>query len=797
MKQEFKNLLKKSRFAWKVKAALDAFEKADKPLPVQPVTQKSPEDVHPVYLVDGVTEPQTVADLKLQYCTGCSACYNVCPVKAITMQPDAEGYWSPCIDEAKCIHCGLCAKKCPVIHTPKENLAEPPCHAVMVDDETRRNSSSGGMFSALAQYVFDRGGYVAGVALNDRFEVEHILIDSPDEMYKLRGSKYVQSRVGDIYQKVQALLKENKLVLFTGTPCQVAGLNNFLGKKYDNLLTADLICHGSPSQKVFSKYLQDYYGIENLEGFKFRTKELGYNSFNSIAYLKNGEKVVGNIKFDAYEKVMHSGLSLKTVCTDCMFAPTPRQGDFTIGDFWGISKFDPKYNDNIGTSCVLLNTEKAQAIFAEIQPSLKTDVEVPLDIARRNNRFGQKMRTPAGRSHFYELIEKQPIDKAVDYALNNKYDVAVVGLWYGRNYGSMATYYALNTVLNQMGLSVLMVENSLRPDSEVVDTKTHPRKIADRYYNVSAKYRLDELKKLNAQADTFILGSDQLWNVYLSRPYRQTYFLDFVSPLNKKIAYATSLGPEYRGTEEERLISRHYLKQFDHISVRDEMAKEACEKLFDVQATEVCDPAFLPPMEAYEELISHAHLEEKEPYILAYILDPTPEMGALLAKIAKEKNRKVVVILNELPHLFDANVEKLSLPENSRVEIKREVDLHEWMWYYKNATAVVTDSFHGTIYSIIFKQPFITLSNARRGAARFISLLSPLDLESRLFQSVEELDRNMDLIDAMDYTQVYEKLEAIKAFSMDWLKNAIYSDKKVKNFAVYSYTNEKKEESEE
>ena len=355
----------------------------------------------------------------------------------------------------------------------------------------------------------------------------------------------------------------------------------------------------------------------------------------------------------------------------------------------------------------------------------------------------------------------------------DKYDVGVIGLWYGRNYGSMATYYALHHVLKSFGLSVLMIENCLKPDGEIDITKTHPRKIAERFYNVSKKYRINDLSKLNEYCNTFVVGSDQLWNIDLSRPYGQTYFLEFAGESNKKIAYATSFGKEYHGTEKEKNISAKNLQRFDHISVRDKLSKEICENEFHCSATQVCDPTFLCSMEGYEELISLAKVQEDENYILAYILDPNEETGNLLKKIADEKKCKIVVILDEAPWVWEKNKENLNVAGDSRIDIKYEVDLYEWLWYYKNCKAVITDSFHGTIFSIIFQKPFISKCNQMRGGQRFVSLLEPISLIDRLFYNINDISNNIMLLDNLDYKNTNQKLEEITNNSMEWLKNAI------------------------
>lgn len=363
--------------------------------------------------------------------------------------------------------------------------------------------------------------------------------------------------------------------------------------------------------------------------------------------------------------------------------------------------------------------------------------------------------------------------------MSKKYDVGIIGLWYGRNYGSMVTYYALHSVITDMGYSVLMINNPLG-NANFEITKTHPFRIANMYYNVSERLRLDSLSKLNDVCDTFVVGSDQLWNYGLSRPYKQMYFLGFADDSKKKIAYGTSFGRAYNAPEDEKVRSGGNLARFDGISVRDDLSLSTCKNTFALNDTvEVCDPTFLCKIEAYNELASKAGTLETEPYILAYVLDPNPEIGRQLEKLSIEKNMKVVVLLDEPPVRWDANFANLQLSGNGRVEVKKDVDLFEWLWYYQNSSCVFTDSFHGTIFSIIFKKPFVSLINRKRGAERFVSLLKPIDLEYRLIDSADKITSDLSKYDSCDYEGPYQKLNAIKEYSYNWLKDQLTKEKKM------------------
>ena len=313
-------------------------------------------------------------------CCGCAACFNSCPVDAIEMRENRDGFLYPYVKEEVCINCGKCVRACPEL-TPKfSNREEPACFAAYAEDEVRMKSSSGGFFTLLAENVLKTGGCVCGVAMDEEFSAEHRIICSAEELGKLRGSKYVQSRVGTVYREIKKLLDEGKHVLFSGVPCQVAGLKGYLHRNYENLFTVDVVCHGVPSPGVFRKYRTEKYG-KNLKSFQFRTKEFGHNCNHCIATLKNGKRIVGNQANDAYERAFHGSLMLRSSCGECSFAPLPRQGDLTLGDFWHIAKYNPGFASEKGVSLVLINSEKWEKACADTCSRLNLCAPVPLDFA--------------------------------------------------------------------------------------------------------------------------------------------------------------------------------------------------------------------------------------------------------------------------------------------------------------------------------------------------------------------------------------------------------------------------------
>ena len=250
--------------------------------------------------------------------------------------------------------------------------------------------------------------------------------------------------------------------------------------------------------------------------------------------------------------------------------------------------------------------------------------------------------------------------------------------------------------------------------------------------------------------------------------------MDFVDNKIKKIAYATSFGAPYDGTELEKKITKENLKRFDGISVRDRLSFNITKEIFGIKnVVQVCDPSFICNFSEYERLAKKSKIDKNFEYILAYILDPTKEKGHRLEKLSIDRNITVLIILDERQQTWKRNKERLHLRGFGKIIVKEMVDLNDFMWYYNNTKAVFTDSFHGTIFSIIFKKPFITLINIARGEERFYSLLNPINLRYRLFQNVSCINDRYDLYDYIDYVIPYQKLNIIRNYSYNWLKNIL------------------------
>lgn len=321
---------------------------------------------------------------------GCGACVSACPVNAIRLTGDEYGVYRAQVDEKKCIHCGKCSKVCAAVELPRNRNDNPPKAYAFIssDPATRRESSSGGAFTALAKTILRQGGVVVGAAWNEEFTINHILIDNEQDLPKLQKSKYLQSYMGDVCKQIKASLLNGKKVLFCGTPCQVAGVKKFIGPDCDNLILVDVFCANCSSAGLFKKYLTENHNVSEISQYDFRYKvpeEPIWNCNNVKITMKNGENVTE--ANNDYLQVFHScSLSLSSQCMSCKYQGTARQGDLTLGDCWGIQHYDSAIDVSMGVSAILVNNSKGRQVFDAIPESeLGVLKEVPFEVVKKYN----------------------------------------------------------------------------------------------------------------------------------------------------------------------------------------------------------------------------------------------------------------------------------------------------------------------------------------------------------------------------------------------------------------------------
>ena len=338
-------------------------------------------------------------------CSGCEACANICPRNAIEVIRDAEGFAYPKINPDLCIKCGRCDSICPSLNYA-QNLPDalPKVFtAINPDEKIRRHSSSGGVFSALSEIILKDGGVVFGAGFDKNFHVVHTCAKNLDELENLRGSKYVQSQIGDVYRQVKNALKSQK-VLFSGMPCQCVGLKRFLGKDYDNLLTVDIICHGVPSPALWEYYIDSMNDSHEITHVNFRSKRKSWRNFFMEVNFKDCGYYAKPIATDIFGKLFLHNLILRPSCHSCKFKFPNGQSDLTLGDAWGVQDFAPEFFDNRGTSLVIVHTAKGNSFFEKTTLS-KQEVKMVVAL-RKNTAFLASAFASKWRENFFEDLAK-------------------------------------------------------------------------------------------------------------------------------------------------------------------------------------------------------------------------------------------------------------------------------------------------------------------------------------------------------------------------------------------------------
>jgi len=376
-------------------------------------------------------EYKSIAD---KHCVGCGACKAVCASGAISLHPDVEGFLCANIDTSKCVDCGMCYKACSALNEPEKTQAK-ETFAFKANDEFRENSASGGAFAALAKGILEKGGVCYGAVQNDDFSVSHIRCDSLDVLKEIQGTKYVQSNMSECFESIKNDLSNGKTVLFSGTPCQVDSVKNYVKAKKindENLYLCDIICHGVPSPAVFKdfvKWLGDYYK-SSVKAYEFRSKKISWRGNSCYVTLSGGRELKNDIFSSAFMNVYYSGRITRESCYECKYTSLQRVSDITVSDFWGLENTLPEFEDALGVSMVMVNTEKGKSLFdktegqkvqadisAAKQPQLHKPCDKPSDREKSKMMYSEQgvyplikkyggIAKPSLKSRIYHLIKK-------------------------------------------------------------------------------------------------------------------------------------------------------------------------------------------------------------------------------------------------------------------------------------------------------------------------------------------------------------------------------------------------------
>lgn len=727
---------------------------------------------------------------KDKLCSGCCACLNICPKDAISMKEDKFGFIFPEINKERCIDCGLCKKVCNTI--VNKNKPIKTLIAQTKEYKLSQHSSSGGLFAAAAEYVLSQGGIVVGAAMekiNDKFLVKHICIENKKDLYKLQGSKYVQSIIGKTYKETKKFLEKGKTVLFSGTPCQISALKAYLDKYYQNLITIDLSCEGVPSQKMFNdyvKFLEKNQTKNPIVDFKFRNKEFcGWNcSKYAISYSKkNRIYTITTAASDTYHNLFAQCNILRENCYKCNFAAIERISDITIGDAWGIEFEYPellieKFKKDKGISVVLVNTDKGIDILNKIKEKLIIN-NINIDKLKKYNhplshtslltddrKDYLNAYDKSGWEAVHKLFRKKTgfikllylniksnmpdyIKNFIKICLNKptpKTDALLLTLYCLPNYGSLLTAYALSKAVSDIGFSNQIIHYG--------NLYGYGKSFVKRYLKLTKRcVNNKDFKSLNKLTDTFILGSDNLLDFSSATlGFTSRSLLNFADEDKKKIMISGSLG-NWDGTtkqKEEKDYIKSLLSRFDYLSTREEKGKNIFQTEYGINADWINDPVFYIGKCYYDRLIENADINIPENTIMNYILYPNNETEKIV-KSLKEKYRAEEV-------KFAGNENVSSDNKNDSVE--------NWLSAIKNSKIIITDSFHCICFALIFNKPFICIKNTH-ATVRFTSLFNKLGINVKLVEKVEDIEENMQ---TSDFQIVNENIDKIRNFAQTKLK---------------------------
>jgi coenzyme F420-reducing hydrogenase beta subunit len=713
-------------------------------------------------------------------CYGCKACVSICGQNALSMQEDVEGFVYPCLDVEKCVNCGRCYKVCPVLKNQFKPKRQYTRKGIAVrSNEYAPKSASGGVFALTANKVLSNDGYVAGAIFNEEWKVNHIVSNTIADINKMRGSKYLQSDICNSYTETKALLDKGKYVLFSGTPCQIAGLYGFLSKDYDKLFTIDLICHGVSSPMIWKNFLQEVAKNKKIKSIVFRNKSI--NLKNKIPHLDNNKEyfTIEYYDYDYYYdywestdfiKAFLNNLSLRPSCSNCQFAGRIRPGDITIGDLWTEEAAEDRKQ---GISQILINSKKGGDFLSSIKNDWSKKYVVNLNPPNANNINGHKPIHHIFRKRFFDLAKTKSIKEALDCSLNKKYDIAILCM-HGSNYGNQLTSYAMYQIITDLGKTVLLIDRPLSSELKPSGTPYFLFKnLPIPNYSISQIFpNKASMFELNDRIGVFLLPSDQVLRPSYITVLDKYTLLDWVYDYKPKIAYSSSFGDEhFEGTDNLRAEIGFYLNRFNAISVREDSGVKYAKQYFDINVEQVLDPVFLLDFNLYKNMILKNNKRLPKNYLGGYILDPTQERVDIIRNIQK------YLSLNNNCIITDA---KRTI-KNSRslcdIDFLENVYIEEFLACIYHSDYFITDSFHGICFSIIFQKQFIIIydDSQNRGFARINDILETFNLKNRLVTTFDEIINRNIFQNNINYDDVYAILNSEISRSKAWLSNVFYN----------------------
>ena len=688
-------------------------------------------------------------------CTGCMACFNNCPNGAINVSYDEAGFYTPKIDENKCIKCRLCVSVCPQENMNVcKNKETDNCYAITCCDEIRQNSASGGAFAMLASHFLENGGYVCGATFANNYrKVEHILINKKEDLIKLQNSKYIQSYIGNILTETKNLLEEGNQILFSGTPCQIAGLKAYLGKEYTNLYTIEILCHGIPSPLVWEKYVNEVAQNRKVLNASFRSKKYGWRGGFHLEFKYR----FGSFSQHSSENVFLRGflddIIINESCYSCKYTTLNRIGDITLGDFWAINKYKLELDDNKGLSMVLINNEKGNLLINTIKNNFDIFEEVDLSkVLPYTSRLNQPAELNPHHENFIKNINKMSVIKNLKQNLCPKYEGVITNFWGVPNFGATLSAYAIQQYFKQHGKNYHLLHKYKLTD--------YTKEFAKKYLKITHYISNDiQYKELNRCVNNFVLGTDQVFRAEFNfMPSFKRGLYGFTSFFKKRTAFSGSFGTSHLDEMNfiDKLKYTKLLRRFDAISVREISGIELCKKELNLKAQFIIDPVFLIDKNMWINMAPDTDNKYKNK-IVCYFLNTKKhiEKDKIKDYIKKKTGKEVVEIINE------------------------EIPIEEFISAIRDADGIVTNSFHCTCFSIIFNKKVLGIQR-KAFDARFANLVELFNLPSNMIiDDFSSLFEQEELFKEYDDKCVQSVIEKERKNASKWFEKNINTNKKI------------------
>ena len=708
-----------------------------------------------------------IALLDKEHCTGCLACLAKCRHRAIKIVVK-NGFLFPEIDSARCNNCGLCREICPLLkQRPFMSDREPD--AYILETCHASGSSSGGFCTALAHYVIGNGGLVAGCVMVG-LRAHHILTDNKEDIERMRGSKYVQSELGDVYNQVKKALSCGRTVLFTGTPCQVEAVKKVVGvKRCERLVTVDLICHGVTSAEFLEECVRSgNFPINNayeVTELSFRSRrQRDISDFTMDVRFTDSNGKIKDYSVSLEDNLFYRGFAgpaLREACVHCIYAGAwPRPGDFTCGDPWGVLSSE----DCRGRSLVFTNTARGAEILRLMNDSLVNYRTIPF--AEVSHSQPNLMRPSPVNPLRYGFIRAMAEGRTPGDILGNPSalrsgSVGLLNFSFERaNYGAVLTCVALATYIKEAGYGVSVIDyytlwapNPARHKSNAFDAFRYSHlPLTHAYLNDS------DLSELNEQCSTFVVGSDQVLNFSFVKNERSIFYLNFVRSDRRTIVYAGSFGREAEEytlnlSSRDRKFSSLSLKRMNAVSVRERKSGlEICRSL-DVKAEAVCDPVFLLTADQWKELSSKG-ISEGEEFVTYSLYE-------------------------------DSAISRLSIPQGYLGRRDFFADgkqsPYDWLKAICKCRLFVTNSFHGVCFALIFNRPFLVYGYSQKNIVRIRDLLDDIDssLKCRIVTTHDQdipIEKAMDGLPDPDWSTINKSIASLAKRSGDFLLTQLSSE---------------------